>query len=31
MRWTKPKAVEFRCGMEINMYGPAEDDERDLF
>lgn len=26
MRWTKPKAVEVRCGMEINMYGPAEDD-----
>ncbi|SPH17249.1 Coenzyme PQQ synthesis protein A [Defluviimonas aquaemixtae] len=31
MSWTKPKAVEIRCGMEINMYGPAEDDERDLF
>jgi coenzyme PQQ precursor peptide PqqA len=26
MKWTKPKAVEIRCGMEINMYGPAEDD-----
>ena len=31
MRWTKPKAVEVRCGMEINMYGPSEDDERLLF
>ena len=28
MRWSKPKAVEVRCGMEINMYGPAEDDDR---
>ena len=28
MRWTKPKAVEVRCGMEISMYGPAEDDGR---
>ena len=26
MRWSKPKAREIRCGMEINMYGPAEDD-----
>lgn len=24
MKWSKPKAVETRCGMEINMYGPAE-------
>ncbi len=31
MSWTKPKAIEIRCGMEINMYGPAEDDDRDLF
>jgi coenzyme PQQ precursor peptide PqqA len=31
MSWTKPKAVEIRCGMEINMYGPAEDDDRPLF
>lgn len=31
MSWTKPRAVEIRCGMEINMYGPAEDDDRDLF
>lgn len=28
MRWSKPKIVEVRCGMEINMYGPAEDDDR---
>jgi len=26
MRWRKPKAVEVACGMEVNMYGPAEDD-----
>ncbi len=26
MAWTTPKAVEIACGMEINMYGPAEDD-----
>ncbi|MGH1458333.1 pyrroloquinoline quinone precursor peptide PqqA [Litorivita sp. NS0012-18] len=34
MAWTKPTAVEINCGMEINMYGPSEDDrgaERDLF
>jgi coenzyme PQQ precursor peptide PqqA len=35
MAWTKPKAREIKCGMEINMYGPSEDDERghepDLF
>ena len=24
--WSKPKAREVKCGMEINMYGPAEDD-----
>ena len=29
MSWSKPKAREVKCGMEINMYGPAEDDERD--
>lgn len=28
MAWTKPKAREWMCGMEINMYGPGEDDER---
>ena len=26
MTWSKPKAREVKCGMEINMYGPAEDD-----
>lgn len=33
MAWKKPSAVEISCGMEINMYGPGEDDERggDLF
>jgi len=35
MAWTKPKVREIKCGMEINMYGPGEDDERghepDLF
>ena len=24
--WSKPKAREVKCGMEINMFGPAEDD-----
>lgn len=28
MAWSKPKAREVKCGMEINMYGPGED-ERD--
>lgn len=28
MAWTKPKAREVKCGMEINMYGPGEDDDR---
>ncbi|MEM9584373.1 MAG: pyrroloquinoline quinone precursor peptide PqqA [Pseudomonadota bacterium] len=34
MTWNKPTAREIKCGMEINMYGPGEDDERrpeDLF
>lgn len=26
MQWSKPQIREIRCGMEINMYGPAEDD-----
>ena len=30
MAWTKPKAREVKCGMEINMYFPAED-EGELF
>jgi coenzyme PQQ precursor peptide PqqA len=28
MAWRKPVAREIRCGMEINMYGPGEDDPR---
>lgn len=33
MTWAKPVIKEIACGMEINMYGPAEDDrqEDDLF
>lgn len=32
MAWNKPTASEIACGMEINMYGPAEDEDRgDLF
>jgi coenzyme PQQ precursor peptide PqqA len=30
MAWTAPKIEEVICGMEINMYFPAEDDG-DLF
>lgn len=30
MAWTLPVAEEITCGMEINMYFPAEDDS-DLF
>jgi coenzyme PQQ precursor peptide PqqA len=26
MAWTAPKLEEVTCGMEINMYFPAEDD-----
>ncbi|WP_195822302.1 pyrroloquinoline quinone precursor peptide PqqA [Roseobacter sp. MH60115] len=29
MAWTKPTLREIACGMEINMYGPGEDDERE--
>ncbi len=29
MAWKKPTAVEIKCGMEINMYGPGEDDPRE--
>lgn len=29
MSWKKPIVREVQCGMEINMYGPGEDDERD--
>lgn len=28
MAWSKPVAREIKCGMEINMYGPGEDDDR---
>lgn len=35
MAWTTPKLKEINCGMEINMYAPAEEDGRghepDLF
>lgn len=33
MAWKKPVTIEISCGMEINMYGPAEDDRNheDLF
>lgn len=32
MAWTKPVLKEIACGMEINMYGPAEgEDEFPLF
>jgi coenzyme PQQ precursor peptide PqqA len=27
MAWKKPVLREISCGMEINMYGPAEDDD----
>ena len=30
MAWTRPTIREINCGMEINMYGPAEDD-RDVW
>ena len=30
MAWTAPNIEELPCGMEINMYFPAEDDD-DLF
>ena len=28
MSWRKPVAKLIVCGMEINMYGPAEDERR---
>ncbi|MGY6635470.1 MAG: pyrroloquinoline quinone precursor peptide PqqA [Alkalilacustris sp.] len=28
MAWKKPVAKLIACGMEINMYGPSEDDRR---
>ncbi|MFA0789272.1 pyrroloquinoline quinone precursor peptide PqqA [Microbulbifer echini] len=29
MTWSKPVIIEIECGMEISMYGPSGDDERD--
>ncbi|MEM8876571.1 MAG: pyrroloquinoline quinone precursor peptide PqqA [Pseudomonadota bacterium] len=31
MAWTAPKIKEIACGMEINMYFPADDQDDDLF
>lgn len=31
MAWTKPVIREIECGMEINMYGPAEDEDGVLY
>jgi coenzyme PQQ precursor peptide PqqA len=31
MAWTAPVVEELSCGMEINMYFPADEDEGDLF
>ncbi|WP_296900796.1 pyrroloquinoline quinone precursor peptide PqqA [Thiohalocapsa sp.] len=28
MAWTAPKIEELTCGMEVNMYFPAEEDDR---
>lgn len=30
MAWTKPVLLEIECGMEINMYGPDYEDEREI-
>lgn len=30
MAWTTPKIREIQCGMEINMYGPETDEEREV-
>ncbi|MEM9577788.1 pyrroloquinoline quinone precursor peptide PqqA [uncultured Roseobacter sp.] len=30
MAWTKPIIREIECGMEINMYGPDSDEEREV-
>ena len=30
MAWSAPKIEEVTCGMEINMYFPAEDDDTAL-
>ncbi|MEM7526842.1 MAG: pyrroloquinoline quinone precursor peptide PqqA [Pseudomonadota bacterium] len=31
MAWTAPTIEEMTCGMEINMYMPAEEAEGELF
>ena len=31
MAWTAPKFAEYTCGMEINMYFPAEEEDSTLF
>ncbi|MGF1658096.1 MAG: pyrroloquinoline quinone precursor peptide PqqA [Rubrimonas sp.] len=31
MAWTAPIVEEVACGMEINMYFPAEEESGDLF
>ncbi|SMX32318.1 pyrroloquinoline quinone precursor peptide PqqA [Actibacterium lipolyticum] len=31
MAWKKPTLREVNCGMEINMYGPADDQDGTLF
>lgn len=31
MAWTAPKLEELACGMEINMYFPADDEDGALF
>jgi len=30
MAWAKPVIREIECGMEINMYGPDFDDDREV-
>lgn len=30
MAWNKPKIREVECGMEINMYGPDSEDDREV-
>ena len=30
MAWTAPIIREIECGMEINMYGPDAEDEREV-
>ena len=30
MAWNTPKIREIECGMEINMYGPDADEEREV-